>query len=73
MNKDKIVRRTITWSTEDFKSYAYNLRGDSWEEYYDESKFAEALDKMINKHDAEVGITWETVAYYLDDMCLKKK
>lgn len=44
-----------------------------WKDYYDESKFEEALDSMIHHHDAEYGITWESIKYYLDEMCIKKE
>lgn len=45
----------------------------NWKDYYDESKFEEALDRMIHKHDAEYGITWESIKYYLNEMCVKKE
>ena len=44
-----------------------------WRDYFDESKFAEALDRMIHKHDAEYGITWESIKYYLNEMCVKEE
>ena len=45
----------------------------NWKDYYDESKFEEALDRMIHKHDAEYGITWESIKYYLNEMCVKEE
>lgn len=45
----------------------------NWKDYYDESKFEEALDSMIHKHDAEYGITWESVKFYLEEMCRKEE
>lgn len=44
-----------------------------WKDYFDESKFEEALDRMIHKHDAEYGITWESIRYYLNEMCVKEE
>lgn len=44
-----------------------------WKDYFDESKFEEALDRMIHKHDAEYGITWESIKYYLNEMCVKEE
>jgi len=40
---------------------------------YDPVKFQEALELMINKHDATIGITWDTIDFYLDEYCLKEK
>lgn len=39
---------------------------------YDPLKFQDALERMIEKHDAEIGITWETIKCYLDEMCQVK-
>lgn len=39
---------------------------------YDPDKFQEALEIMIDKHDASIGITWDTIDAYLDDHCLKQ-
>ena len=60
--------RGIYWSVEDFKSRAVERDKDK----YDESKFEEALDRMIDKHDATMGISWDTIDFYLDEMCLKQ-
>jgi len=40
---------------------------------YDPDKFQYALEMMIHKHDAGIGITWDTVDIYLDEYCLKDK
>ena len=45
----------IGWSVEDFKYQASKQEDPS---IYDETKFQSALDIMINKHDANIGITW---------------
>ena len=67
----------ISWSTEDFVIRAEkvfdNDRFNSWEEQYDERKFAVALDKMARNHDANEGINWFTIDYNLNEMCLNKK
>lgn len=44
-----------------------------WKDYYDESKFEEALDQMIHKHDAEYGITWESIKFWLNELCVKSE
>jgi len=40
---------------------------------YDPDKFENALYEMMRRHDATIGITWDTVDYYLDEYCLKDK
>lgn len=59
----------IGWSVEDFKYQASNQEDPS---IYDETKFKDALDTMINKHDASIGITWKTIDIYLDNYCIKE-
>jgi hypothetical protein len=39
---------------------------------YDRTKFELALSNMVRKHDATLGITWDTIDYYLDEYCLIK-
>ena len=68
------VRRTsVTWSVEDFEGRAEEKKGENWRDFYDETKFEDALESMIHHHDAEYGITWDSIDYYLDEMCIKKK
>ena len=72
--KEMIIETTegmsyIGWSVEDFKYQASNQEDPS---IYDENKFKDALDTMINKHDANIGITWETIDYYLNEHCIKE-
>lgn len=63
----------ISWSVYDFEIRAIERTDeDAWKEYYDESKFQEALDMMIEKHDASVGINWDTIDYYLEEYCQVK-
>jgi len=40
---------------------------------YDPDKFQDALEVMVDKHDAGIGITWDTVDVYLDDHCIKEE
>ena len=72
--------RGVYWSIEDFKSeakgrYPRHLEdypeAKTWEDVYDETKFEGALIRMIDKHDANYGISWTTVDFFLDEMCLK--
>lgn len=71
---------SITWTVEDFEGHAENsleylqIRNPEltdWRQVYDETKFPDALHHMINNHDASLGITWDTIDYYLDEFCKK--
>ena len=60
----------IEWSAEDFISYAANSM-DPFDMPYHIAQ--EALEGMINRHDCSLGITWDTVAYYVEryrDRCV---
>lgn len=62
--------RGIFWGIADFEAKA---KAKEMEECgnikYDRDLFETALDKMINRHDPEQGITWYTISYYLDTYC----
>ena len=62
-------KESIKWSIEDFEQKVNDWKNP---EKYDPAKFQDALERMIEKHDAEIGITWETIGCYLDDYCLKE-
>lgn len=79
--------RGVYWSVADFEGQAkeqWEFHRDNiymknpyknatcWQDVYDENKFEEALDRMVNKHDANEGISWITVNFWLDEMCLTK-
>ena len=61
----------VFWSVEDFQTKAEEKKGEDWKLWYDENKFQETLDRMCYKHDATLGITWETVEFCLDYYCKK--
>ena len=61
--------KSISWDVADFEGRALEKKGNEWEKYYDKSKFEDALERMISKHDAELGITWITIDFYLDEYC----
>lgn len=37
----------------------------TWSDYYDETKFEDVILEVIQRHDASIGITWETIDAYL--------
>jgi len=67
------LQNSVTWSVEDFAYRASEL--ESYDdrirlsEIYDPDKFEDALKTMIRKHDAGTGITWDTIDFWLDEMC----
>ncbi len=59
---EQYKRESVKWSVEDFTDY------DTDGEYtITEEKAQEALEHMIDKHDASIGITWDTVDCYLKE------
>lgn len=66
----KLSETCISWSVDDFRQIAIDHSDENtWSEYYNEDNFPMALEEMIRKHDAENGITWDTVHYYLETYC----
>ena len=65
------LQNSLTWTVDDFAYRASALENydDRYCEIYDPDKFEEALKTMIRKHDAEMGITWDTIDFWLDEMC----
>ena len=66
--------RPVWWGVEDFHGMAQmnaDMARKEVDEMYYESKFMDALERMVMQHDCEHGITWETVSSYLGD-CVKE-
>lgn len=73
----------VAWHIDDFKSTAKEYIAREYpdatpeekkvlySEMFDESKYPEALERMIDEYDASVGISWDEVDYYLHEYCLK--
>lgn len=68
-----IDAQSIRWTVEDFEMEARNMADDQWDTIYDPELFESALETMIRKADAEIGVIWETVRVYLDDRCKRKE
>ena len=67
----KMGKESIRWHEEDFVQEAKLVeKRRGMPGIYDPAKFHDALVRMIEKHDPEIGITWETIRCYLDDHCL---
>jgi hypothetical protein len=69
---NNLSKRSVSWSIEDFENMAYVKKGQDWEQYYDKNMFQQALERMIDKHDASIGINWDVVEYYLEEMCYNR-
>ena len=78
VEKEEVFKLPIYWSVEDFEGVAdrlfCELQNDNpkefenftnWEQLYDKTKFPQMLEKMINNHDANEGITWQTIEFYV--------
>lgn len=64
----------IAWCVEDFEARAEEIEERREQgQIFDRSKFPETLYKMMNRHDANIGITWETIDCYLEEDCLLVK
>ena len=61
----------VVWSVDDFESRAIQLEDDNWEQVFDKELFHDALESMIKNHDANIGINWDTIDYYLWNKCKK--
>lgn len=80
INKYRDGYRGVYWHVVDFEYRAEELENlaleddsDKFTPIYDRAKFEDALDRMLNKHDCNIGITWDTVDYYLDTYCLMEE
>ena len=60
----------ITWSREDVIDYAKDLDPPIKVTIKEADKI---LDEMERRHDATIGITWNTIEAYLDDLKYERK
>jgi len=62
--------RAIWWGIADFESKAKDIEEDEGtENMFDRSKFADALETIIQSHDANYGIDWNTIESILYSHC----
>ena len=57
---NQYYKESIKCSVEDFTMY----RRDGWQ--ITEERAQEALERMIYKHDASIGISWDSIEYWYD-------
>lgn len=65
------LETAIIWKVEHFEQKAKELEQKSSNELYDRNRFEKALYEMINNHNRDEGISWNTVEYYLMEFCKK--
>lgn len=67
------------WGIDDLESRAISMEAElnedgepvgKFKQLYDRSKFPETLRNIGHDHDANYGITWDTLDYYLNTYCL---
>ena len=61
----------VSWCIEDMEHLAKENEEDG-EVLYNRDMFPFALERAMETHDAAYGISWETLAFYLDEYCLIK-
>ena len=67
---EMIANSSVRWDEEDFQHAAIQKTNETeWQVYYNKEAFSTALYEMVHRHDASIGITWDTVYYYLDEYC----
>jgi len=57
---EQYKKESVKWCIEDFTMY--KMKG--WQ--INEEQAQEALERMVNKHDANEGIHWITIEHYLE-------
>jgi Cys-tRNA synthase (O-phospho-L-seryl-tRNA:Cys-tRNA synthase) len=58
---EQYKKESVKWSIEDFTEYDYPTYTINKEQAQ------EALERMIHKHDASLGINWDTIEYYITE------
>jgi hypothetical protein len=61
--------RTVYWCEDDFEMQAKELEKRKGRILYDRTTFTNALETMITKHDANLGINWDMITEYLNSYC----
>lgn len=72
MTRMVYLELAIIWSVADFEKKAQELENGKIGSIYQRKLFEEALVKMIENHNKQEGISWKTVAYYLNQYCKTK-
>jgi hypothetical protein len=60
----------IWWCVDDLECLAQQREEYAGKTLYDRSKFEDALYQAYKKHDASIGISWDVLEVYLDELCM---
>ena len=63
---DKVA---VVWTTEDVHAVQEDFDEDKKTSSLSEEQAQNILQKAFDKHDAEQGITWESLRYYSEEIC----
>jgi len=63
---DKVA---VVWTTEDVHAVQDNFDEDTETSSLSEEQAQSILQKAFDKHDANVGITWESLRHYSEELC----
>tara|TARA_R110000868_G_scaffold99064_3_gene272799 strand:- start:314 stop:550 length:237 start_codon:yes stop_codon:yes gene_type:complete len=58
---EQYKKESIKWGVQDFMLY------DHMTHTINEKQSQEALESMIRNHDATIGISWDTIQYYISE------
>lgn len=64
---EQYKKESIKWGAEDFIDRAKDIGYE-----ISEDKAQECLEEMIDNHDCNNGITWDTLDYYIEQHGIKK-
>jgi hypothetical protein len=62
---EQYKNESVKWSVDDFLCYNDDYADDGI--YITRERAQEALERMIRKHDAEYGISWQVVEFYFKE------
>ena len=63
---DKVA---VVWTTDDIHAVQDNFDEDTETSSLSEEQAESILQKAFDKHDANVGITWESLRYWSEELC----
>ncbi len=64
--EDKVA---VVWTTEDVHAVQDDFDEDVCSSSITEEQAESILQKAFDKHDASVGITWESLLYWSEELC----
>ena len=59
----------VWWSIDDIEQLATQIEKNVGKVLYNRDEFQFALERLYDKHDCNIGISWEVIEVYLDEYC----